>query len=331
MKDPEILHTKTLTGLVRKFKGEEFRLVNSGIFPERRIDGTMAQWDIEDLDRSVGQFSGRTSTSKPVGGDAVSNKGVEMFKAFFNSRIESDTLLNLRNPGSDELQQLAEDEVARRTQKLARKIDRMKEFCIAGALSDSTVVTVDGKSMTVTTGIPADHKFTGTDWTNQAHKFLLDIDADTQKIADDSGIRPKIVITSQEVITHMMMNETVFEYFNGTPAGQKFIETGEISNFKGMRWIAHDHSHKPIGGSITRYLDKKKIFYHPGPDREVCEMQVGSVAVPSQDLKRTEKKIGRWAWHKVDDDPPAEVIKAVERFFAVVYNPLALGFRTVLP
>lgn len=328
MNDPEILSTKFLTGLIRKFKNEMFPITAMGLFPEKPMRGHQAEWDVVEQDRALGELSGGTSTSKPVDGDPVTKQAVEMYKAFFNSTVDEEALIGLRNPGSTELQKIGEDEVGRRSAKLAKKIDRIKEFLISQALQSTGTIKLDGKTVNLPDRIAAGHKASGSDWSDPSTKILEDIDADLQVIEEDSGETPQVALCSRECITAIMQNETTGGFFNHTPAGVDYLVTGKLSRFKGLTWIAHNLTYKPKGGSPTRFIAENKIIYLPGPDREIAEMQVGSVAVPSADGKRAEEKIGRHSWSALKVDPVETVIYGIERFFPVIYQPDAFALRT---
>ncbi len=328
MNDPEILTTKFLTGLVRKMKNEMFPLTALGLFPEKPMRGHQAEWDVITQERALGELSGGTSTSKPIDGDPVSKESTEMYKAFFNTAIDEEALIGLRNPGSAELQKIGEDEVGRRSAKLAKKVDRIKEFLISQALQSTGSIKLDGKTLNLPDRIPAGHKFSGSDWSNESTKILEDVDNDLQVIEEDSGEMPMFALTSRECITALMQNETIGGFFNSTPAGVDYLVTGNLRKFKGLTWIAHNMTYKPTGGSATRFIAENKIVYLPGPDREIAEMQVGSVAVPSADGKRAEEKIGRHAWSALKVDPVETLLYIVERFFPVIYEKNAFAIRT---
>lgn len=328
MNDPEILSVKYLTTLIRKYKNEVFPITTMGLFPEKPMRGHQAVWDVIEADRALAELSGGTSGSKPIDGDAVSQASAEMYKAFFNTVIDETALIGIRNPGSMELQTIGKDEVGRRSAKLAKKIDRMKEFLISQALQSTGSVKIDGKTVSLPDRIAADHKFSGSDWTDESVKIVEDIDADLQKIEEDSGETPMFALTSRECITAIMQNETVGGFFNSTPAGVDYMVTGKLSRFKGLTWIAHNQTYKPTGGSPTRFIGEDKVIYLPGPDREIAELQVGSEAVPSADGRSAEEKIGRHSWSDLRKDPVETVLYAVERFFPTIYQPACFGIRT---
>jgi hypothetical protein len=328
MNDPEILNTKFLTGLIRTFKNEMFPLTALGLFPEKTMRGHQAEWDVFEQDRALGELSGGTSTSKPVDGDPIRKESAEMYKAFFNSVVDEEALIGLRNPGSAELQKIGEDEVGRRSAKLAKKITRIKEYLISQALQSAGSIKLDGKTVNLPDRIDGSHKFSGSDWSDDATKILEDVDADLQVIEEDSGEMPRFALTSRECITALMQNETIGGFMNSTPAGVDYMVTGTLKQFKGLTWIAHNLTYKPKGGNPTRFIGENKIIYLPGPDREIAEMQVGSVAVPTADGKRAEEKTGLNSWSALKVDPVETVIYAAERFFPTIYQPSAFAIRT---
>lgn len=328
MNDPEILTTRFLTGLIRKYRNEQFVLLNTGLFPEKPMRGHQALWDVETPDRGLGELSGGTSTSKPVEGDDLSQQGCEMYKASFHSKVDESQLIGVREPGSNELQTIGEDEVGRRTAKVAKKIDRMKEFLISQALQGTGSVKIDGKTVDLPDRIPGGNKVSGSDWSDPSTKILEDIDDDLQLIEEATGYTPAFALTSRECITAIMQNETVGGFFNSTPAGVDYMVTGKLSRFKGLTWIAHNQTYKPKGGSATRFVAEDKVIYYPAPDRELFEMQVGSIAVPSADGRRAEEKIGRWSWSDLKKDPVETLVYGAERFMPVIYDGNAVVVRT---
>jgi hypothetical protein len=328
MNDPEILTTKFLTGLIRKFRNQQFVLLGMGLFPEKPMRGHMSEWEEIEEERALGELSGGTSTSKPVDGDPVTKRSIEMYKAYFNSVVDEEALIGVRNPGSNELQRIGEDEVGRRVAKIAKKIDRIKEFLISQAIQGAGTVKLDGKTVNLPDRLDGSHKVSGSDWSDPSTKILEDIDSDLQLIEEDSGYTPEFALTSRECITAIMQNETVGGFFNSTPAGVDYMVTGKLSRFKGLTWIAHNQVYKPKGGSPTRFIGEDKIIYFPSADREIAEMQVGSVAVPAADGRRAEEQIGRWSYSDLKKDPVETVVYGEERFFPTIYQPDAFLVRT---
>lgn len=326
MNDPEILTTKGLTKLIRKFKNPQFPLTAMGLFPEKLVRGHQAEWQEVSEDRALGEMGGKSSMSKPVDGDAVTVKSIEMYKAFFNSTVDENALIGLRNPGSEELQTIGQDEVARRSAKLAKKIDRIKEYMISQAIQGAGTIKIDGKTVSLPDRLAADHKVSGSDWSDESTKILEDIDADLQKIEEDSGEMPKFAITSRECITALMQNETIGGFINSTPAGVDYLVTGQLKQFKGLTWIAHNQVYKPVGGSATRFIGEDKVIYLCGIDREIAEMQVGSIAVPVGDS--IEERIGRQSWKDIKKDPVESLIYGAEAFFPTIYQEACFLVRT---
>lgn len=321
MNDPEILSTKFLTGLIRKFRNQQFVLLGMGLFPEKTMRGHQSEWEVIEEDRALGELSGGTSTSKPVDGDAVSKQSLEMYKAFFNSPVDEEALIGVREPGTNELQTIGEDEIGRRVSKIAKKIDRIKEYMISQAIQGAGSVKIDGKTVNLPDRLDGSHKLSGSDWSDPTTDILADIDADLQLAEEDGGETPMFALTSRECISAIMKNETVGGFFNSTPAGVDYMVTGKLSRFKGLTWIAHNQVYKPKGGSPTRFIAENNVIYFPAPDREIAELQVGSVAVPSDDGKRAVEKIGRYAWSALKQDPVETVAYGAERFMPVIYQP----------
>lgn len=337
MYDIELLKQEKLTGIIREFQPRNLRLVESGILPVQTKGGHSAAWDIESIPRDLGTFEGRHSPAGMRSMLTVGQQNASLIRTFKSKTMQGSLLIDLRLPGTDDRQVVAQDEVTRNLRDLQMLIDRQNEFLIAGALQGSLAVTVDKVPLTISYGFTVDLNLNLTiggagnnvplAWTDPTSDIIGDITKLKVSMTEQSGFDPRTVWTSSEVIAAMMKNNKIVSIIGGTSAAAEAVRTGTIAEFMGMRWIAYDGAFKNSAGAITRYIDKRDIIMVPDPSDEWGLMNVGSDAIPTDDKRGIREVMGRYAYSTLVENPASIAIFAGEKRLPIIRNPLAV-YRT---
>ncbi len=333
----ELLKTEVLTGIIRDFQERNLRLVGSGILPVQNKFGHSTSWDIEVVPRDIDNFEGRHSAAGVRNPTVIAQQAANLIRTFKSKNLPGSMLIDLRNPGGEQRQRVAEDEVSRQLRSLQRLIDRQNEFLIAGALGGSIAVTVDQVALTIdygfTTSVNLNLVIGGggnnvaVAWTVSTADIIGGVEKLKASMTEQSGFEPTTVWTSSEVMAALMKNDKVVAIVGGSAAAAESLRTGVIEQFLGLRWVVYNGAFKTSAGAITRYLDKRDIFMVPDADPEWGYMCVGSDAIPTDDKRSIREVQGRYAYSSLIENPASVSLFAGEKRLPIIGNPLAV-YRT---
>lgn len=334
MIDVELLKLETLIGMINDFQPGDLRLSSSGILPAQAGPGQSFNWDILGIQRDVDTFEGKMSPAGIRKLSVLKNQSAVLARTFKSTFVPGSVLIDLRNPGSDMRQRIAEDTVGRELQALARLIDRQNEFMVSQALQGTLSMTIDGVAHVVSYGFTGSHILTvgggiPVAWTTPAADIVADIRTIKVRIAEDSGFQAATVWTSTEVIESLIKNDFVNSYFASTPAGVQALTEGTIGRFMGLNWIAYDGTYKDSAGVVQRFIPKNKLIVTPGPDPEWGFFRQGSDVVPTDDQRDMQEVVGRYAYSKVEVNPASIGLYAGEVRLPIIRIPDALVVATV--
>jgi len=334
MIDVELLRLESLIGMINDFRESAPRL--SGVLPEQSGPGQTFNWDILGIQRDVDTFEGLRSPAGPRKLTVVGNRSATLARTFKSTFVPGSVLIDLRNPGSESRQRIAEDTVGRELQQLSKLIDRQNEFMASQALQGSLAMTIDGVAHTVNYGFSGSHVLTvgggiPASWALPASDIVEDIKNMKIRIAEDSGFVPTTVWTSEEVINFLIKNDFVNSYFASTPAGVQALTEGTIGRFMGLNWIAYNGTYKDSAGAIKRFIPANKLIMTPTPDAEWGFFRKGSDVVPTDDKRDIQEVVGRYAYSTISENPASIGLYAGEVRLPIIRIPDALVVATVTP
>ncbi len=339
MIDVELLRQEQLIDLINEFQEEDLQIQASGILPVQSGVGRSFNWDILGVPRDIDTFEGHMSPAGTRAMEVINNQTATLARTFKSVFVPGGVLMDLRNPGTDTRQTIAQDRIGLELQALGKLINRQNEFLISQALQDKLSVTIDGLTHPISYFFSATHKLLtiggGGDnaplaWTDPAADVLTDIRKWKVRIAEDSGFVPTQVWTSSEVIDSLIRNDFVQSYFASTPAGVQALTEGVIGRFMGLNWTAYDGTFKDSVGTITRYIDKRDLVMMPNANPEWGFFRMGSDVIPTDDKRNMTEVIGRYAFSTLTENPPSVALFAGEVRLPIIRIPDALLIARVL-
>ncbi len=338
-----LLRREALTKMVNSLRVDDDKplpLTAAGILAARTIDQTEYSWDVKRAKRDIGSFQLEGAPAGVREYEVVGEQSQKLAATFESDTIPGSVLLNLRNPGDTELQQIAEDEVGRHMKENARHLNRQDEFMIAGALQGeiamSLKVGAQTRTHTVDYLFDGDHQLTvgdnqlgsdvlATGWDDESAPVLDDLDAFIQKVIADSGYQLAHCWTSQEMMTKLVKNDIIRDYFRSTPAGQELVRTGNMGTIKGITFHAMNHVYQPVGGSVTRYIPKNRCIFTPEPDAAWGEMVNGASVIPgATDSDSLLRVRGRYAYSRTKYNPASAELFYGSARLPAIYIPGAI-------
>ncbi len=342
MLDETLLHWENLTRLVNDYKPQGTPLLEMGLFPKNSIEGQQAQIDIIKINRTKSSSVGKRASSKTIAPEVIKRQPITLTRTFENVPLPGSTLLNLRNPGSFQLQKIAADQVAREVKKMGRRIDFMKEFFMASAIQGSVTDTMDGGgSFTADFAFPANHKLTvgggelAADvltkaWSDQSARISYDVTKIRQQAREDSGFEIDTVVVGPEIMDALVNNDLVVNYLRSTAEGIAFVKNGMRGELFGVKWLEYGASYKDDAGTVHRFLPSGTACFLPAPDPLVAEMLSGDDVIPTPNKMDIQSINGRYSYASIIDDPAGIKLMAGEVFFPVIYVPGAFFKAVVL-
>lgn len=334
MIDVELLRQEPLTDMIQDFKPGNLLLKSSGLLPAQSGPGNTFNWDILKMDRDIDTFEGDLSPAGQRSLHVVGNRSAKLMHTFKSVFVPGFVLMDLRNPGTQTRQRIAEDTVGRELLALSQLLDRQDEFMYARALQGSLTVKIDGINHTIDYGFDSSHKPTvgagiPLSWDDQAADLITDIQEWKRLIAEDSGYQATDVWCSTETIQRMIKNDFVQSYFASTPQGVEALTRGTIGQFMGLSWHAYDGTYKDSNGNLQRFIPKDVCIVCPGPDPEWGFWREGSDVVPTDDKRNIQEVVGKYAYSTVLENPASIALYAGYRRLPIIRKPDALVVATV--
>lgn len=323
MLDLDLLRRVPITRVINAFQVGDLPFKASGILPEEDVQGDVAKWDIRGISRDVGTFEGKHSPAGTRKLDVIGQQIATLARTFKSTLIQGSWLTGLRRVGSDDLQPLAEEQIARAALGLRQVIDRQDEFMIAQALQGTLAMTIDGIAHSIDYKIPASHQLSvgagiPVAWSDPSANVMRDINSIKDLVAKDSGYSVATAFCSSKVIEYLISNEATLGFFGSTPAGVQALTEGRIGRFMGINWVAVDQRYIASDGvTATRYLDEKKVVFVPTPNTDWGSFGVGTDVVPEDGDAGMKEVRGLYAYTRGKHNPAS-----VELFAGKVRIPM---------
>ena len=332
--DNELLSMEALDAMIAEHKKPASLLLTArGIFsPEEEVGQTVG-WDIEKAELDVQGFEGLASSATPRKTQVIGHRDATLIRTFKSKRIVGNTLIDLRNPGSQSREAIAGARVARELNSLLTFFDRQDEFLRARALQGSIAVVIDRTPYTIDYGfLGGEHEITPNPrWSDTGADIESDIARAVKAIAQDSGQEAVYALCGSDVVAAIMRNDRVTEYFSKTPAGTAYMQTRNMGQFQGLEWLVDDQIYKPDGGSNTPYVNPKDVIIFPAASPDWSTFRTGSDVIPSDDRQSIVEKVGRYSYHDVAINPAAIDIFAGVVRLPIVKNVGAVAVIHALP
>ncbi len=338
--ETQLLHQETLTGMIRDFKGSGANLKR--FFPKgQTIKGRSHNWDIVRVIRTLGNVVGHDSPATVQKHETIAKGKATLARSFESMRIQGSTLLNLRNPGSMDFQNIAKDQIGRDVKTLAGIMDRLDDYMAINALQGTLTLTVDGVADTVSYHFSNDHILTvggnelandvlTTGWDDPDADIVRDVGAMIQKVLEDSGYTPETAIITPEVEQSLLKNDQFVNIMRSTPKGVAAYNEGKIGHLLGLDWVTVGDAYKASNGDVTRFLGAGKVVLVPPPDADVLSWVTGTDTIPTADLQNIQEVAGRYSYSAADINPAAVKLFAGDMRFPEIKIPDALLTATVV-
>ncbi len=339
MIDVDLLRRESLTTLVKDFKTDpKLLLMNANIFgtPEQ-VEGDTTKWDVETVERDLGDFEGPDSPATPRKLTKIGEKTATLLRAFKSKRIPGNQLINLRNPGSVARSRVAQDFVGREELSLRRYVDRIREWAYAKALQGVITGNSDSVPFTITMGIPTENIFGRAlgspqdipqDWDDPGADIITDLEKIIDSIEVNHGYTPKTAYTSRRVIKSMVNNDVIQFVLSGSSKGREMLEKGSIGHFWGIDWVPYTQTSK-AGAVVTRHLDDRRVVFVPEADGEWSSAYEGSEVIPADDGDSMIEVFGLNSYSETKKNPTGAVIYIVYKFLPVLKVPGAITYADV--
>lgn len=337
--ETQLLHQETLTGMIRDFKGSGANLKR--FFPKgEQIRGRAHNWDIVRVLRTLGNVVGPHSPATVQKHEVIAKGKATLARSFESMRLQGSMLLNLRNPGSLELQDIAKDQLGRDVKSLSGIMDRLDDYMAINALQGSLTLTVEGVADVVDYHFSASHKLTvgGAElaadvltvaWSDPGANIVRDVGAMIQKVLEDSGYLPVAALITPEVEQYLLQNDQFVTIMKSTPAGVEAYKAGKIGHCLGLDWQSIGDAYKDSSGTVTRFLGAGKMILVPPADPDVLSWVTGTDAIPTPDLMSQQEVAGRYAYTALDVNPVATKLFAGDVRFPEIKIPDAMLLATV--
>ena len=342
MFDETLLHWETLTKLVNDFKPQGTPLLEMGLFPKNQVQGQQYIVDIVKINRTKSHAVGKRASSVQIAPEVIKRMPVTLARSFDHVKLDGATLLNLRNPGSMQLQRVAADQVAREVKKMGRRVDYRNEFYMASAIQGAITDTLDGVSFTADYAFPSTHKITVggnemgdgvtlfTAWDDPDADINADITRIRQQVRADSGFELETIVVGPEIMAYVVNNNMVKSYFRGTQEGMAFVKNGMRGQLFGLNWVEYGATYKDDSNVVQRFLPANVACFVPAPDPLVSELIEGEDTIPTPNKMDIQSIIGRYSYATITDDPAGIKLFVGEVSFPVIYVPGAFFKATVV-
>lgn len=336
MLDLDLLRRIAVTRVINAFLVGDLPFKASGILPEEDVQGDVAKWDIRGVSRDIASFEGKHSPAGTRKLDVIGQSIATLARTFKSTLIQGSWLTGLRRAGSDDLQPLAEEQIAKAALGLRQTIDRQDEFMIARALQGTLAMTIDGLAHSIDYKIPASHKLTvgsgiPVSWADTGAEIMKDINSIKDLVAKDSGYSVATAFCSSKVIEYLISNEATLGFFGSTPAGVQALTEGRIGRFMGINWVASDARYLDDAGVAQRHLDEKKVVFVPAPNTDWGSFGVGTDVVPEDGDAGMKEVRGLYAYTRGKHNPASIELFAGKVRAPIIRTPSAIVVAQVIP
>ena len=274
------------------------------------MDGTIAQWDTEkpaiELDRT---FVGPAGQSQTIRTTTYGTTTQAMPITFKHMDFGADGLIQNRQFSSSARDTRGLARIKREQFHMTKKyVGYLDEFMLSQMLTGTLTMTLDGASTVLNYGIPADNKPTaGTSWSSASADIPEDIRQWKLKVVQATGELPTIALCNSSVMTRMMKNTTVKDWMGQTAYGVQVAKTGVIKRMMDLEFVIIDNLYAVENQTeryTTPYIANNYLVLMPPPSPEWTAMQVGTVAVPNENLTGFhEGPNGPVFWTRMTDSP----------------------------
>lgn len=330
----ESLHHKTLTATVVGFRPNP-NDPTAALFPARPIPGggTSAKWDTMEPNRTAGKVGRAGSEAQRVALRSVGVQSAECAQYFYEDNLDSETLNNLRNPGTESgkdsrvtitLSQQQLNDYLMRSQQIHRWL------ALTGVL---TLTYLDGSTQTIDMGMPASHGGGGTplaaavDWDVATTDIPSEVRTWKRLISQDSGYAAATVYCSSTVMDYMLANNHVRALL-GTDGVRQEGQTGRITRFLDLNWVEVDTGYLDAAGTFVPFIADDHLTIAPAPDGNWSKTLVGSFMVPTgnDNLVKTSGKV---SFSSITVNPPAAQVYVGENSLPVLTVPKAVVYARI--
>jgi hypothetical protein len=324
-----LLETKVMTEMVRLFETPPswFR---TNLFPAKSTAAWQAEYYVQNASRRITPFQGRgrEGTMRAKGDRTL------MQHTYLHVRpkdiVKDVDMQSLRKPGSsDTSEAYGRQLVVDTLDDLRREVDNTFEWVGAQVLQGATVsVTIDGATVTLTTGLTTTHVTTASaGWATAATDIVGDINTAKDIVARDSGLTPDFILVCSSVHTHMINNTVLQNYFKESSDVNNIIRDGRIARLLGLDVVVYDEYYVPDDGTATRiwnaqlaligcYAAKSRSMMLVGPPEDVAMQGMGA-------------GVGSKSWNS--EDPPGVNVLLEANFYPALPIPDAFVVHDVVP
>jgi len=323
----EVIGYKTMSRTVQMFPYEPSAL--GALFPEDRIGGDTAEWDVYKRGRGIAEANVRDGKSKDRALEAVDHKTATCIVLFDNKKLPGDFLNNLRALGSKERE--ARSHITREAKALTDLHRRTGDYYRALALTGVLTIDQADVKLSIDYGMSSSHQpEVSASWGTASTDIIGDIKTWMDLIQQDAGLKATRAYMNTTVMQYLMKN-TAVQKFLGTNAYMEMVgKEGRITRLCGLDLYEDNRGYLDSSGTFTKFIADDRFIITPEPG-EWARTQRGTTMVPTDDGKNLTEVRCPAAWVLIDGDPPAIKLLEKDVVLPVLEIPDAVVYATVVP
>ncbi len=320
----DILGFRYMSGVAKDLKPQ--RPVFAGMVPEERVDGYVAEWDVEKEDIAIDtEFTDESGAATPEREADVGHQIAKMAFTFRSRKLNAGKIAGYRKVGSAARDSAGRQMIDRNIQQMQRKHGTYHDdWMISRMFTGTLTLKIDGVDLAIDYRIPTENTPTASaSWGTVGTNIVDDIRAWSDLISQ-RGWTAAHAFCNPTVMTRLMRNTDVKDLLGQTPTAVQIIEQGFLGKLMGLQW--HVTSGKFSGdGETEKYttplIADNYVIIVPDFDLEWISMMRGTVTLPTPDRSTFIESPGPVIWTRAEDSPTAQLMYYKQCRMPVLKNP----------
>jgi hypothetical protein len=263
----------------------------------RRVVGNTAKYNKVEGGRDLARLVQYGAPASLVGRKGITQVPVTLAHTFESITHDPLVLQNLMRTDSDEVQQMAVDEIDRQTAEFTVRSENFRKGLIYSVLANGKIYfdgagnllfSSSGAVTTVDYGVPANNLnqangLISASWATAGTKIIQDVNNLKKAAVQATGYELKHAFYGSKIAGYLLANTEAKELINRTPTlAQQFYNSGEIPNgFCGLQWHpVYGAFGTDSSGTVQSFFGDDYIGLFPEPSTEWWEIVEGSYIVP---------------------------------------------------
>lgn len=349
-----ILGVNQLTGLVADpMGGVPMPNLPAGFFTTfRNVSGMKSSYFKTQNVRTVAQLTDPNAPSKRVGSPAGSEVPIQLFHSRENQFHNAVALQKLMSPSSQIEQDLAIEEIGRKTAELNRRQANLLITAVNTVLRNGKIwfdaegnllPSTSSSAITVDYSVPTDNTANKNigDWETAGTNILLQLETELQRLNQLTGLRYTNIIYGKAIPQRLALNTAFASFINSAPVlAQSFAQNTVPADFgnMGLRWYKGSEMwYVDSAGTTRNWVGDDAIVILPDPSPEWYEIQRGTYMIPgnsvgdvyadAQSAVRSLREVtGRFSYATISHDPVGVTQIVGDTWLPVVKVPGAIRY-----